>query len=132
MASSEMRIACTAHADAARALRHALSAFLDALDIEPPRRDDIVVAVGEAVGNAIEHGYGDRGGGFVELAARAQDDGTIQVDVRDRGRFVERRNGTPGRGFGLRIVRAIARDVTIDVADGTRVHMTFDARRAAS
>jgi len=44
--------------------------------------------------------------------------------LRDRGRFITRAR-QPNRGFGIRIVKAIAADVRIDTGDGTAVHMEF-------
>ncbi|BDE06413.1 hypothetical protein WPS_16890 [Vulcanimicrobium alpinum] len=69
--------------------------------------------------------------GEVELYARTGAGATLLVDVVDRGRFIERDGGTPGRGFGLRIVRAIAREVTIEPNGGTSVRMVFDVPRLA-
>jgi len=124
---SELRISRDGQGDAPRPLRHALDAFLDALKIETGLREDIVLAVGEAISNAIEHGYCGGATGPVEIYARAPGNQTVVIDVLDRGRFIEREGGTPGRGFGLRIMRAIARSVSIDTQDGTRVSMVFDA-----
>jgi GMP synthase PP-ATPase subunit len=46
------------------------------------------------------------------------------VDVSDRGSFL-RRKPLPGRGFGLRIIGAIAGGMRIDTSRGTCVSMTF-------
>ncbi len=128
-AQSELRIVRTAHVDAAKPLRHALAAFMEALDVARELREDIIIAVGEALANAVEHAYDPQRPGNVELYARTTgDDRTLLVDVSDAGEF-RRGDGTPGRGFGLRIVRAIARAVSIDVDGGTRIAMAFDADR---
>lgn len=131
-AGSELRICRAGCRDAARPLRHALDAFLHALKIEQTRREDIIVAVGEALSNAVEHGNPAGAVGTVELYAHTQGASTLIVEVFDRGSFIERAEGTPGRGFGLRIVRAIARAVSIDTADGTRISMVFDAPTVAA
>ncbi|HEY4441621.1 MAG TPA: ATP-binding protein [Candidatus Elarobacter sp.] len=127
---SELRIVRAGKLDAPRPLRHALDAFLHALRVEHERREDIIVAVGEALSNAVEHGN-PAGNGTVELYARIEPSETLVVDVRDDGTFIDREHGTPGRGFGLGIVRAIARAVSIDTANGTLISMTFDAPTAA-
>ncbi len=114
-----------------KALRHALGAFLSALAIEPPLRDDIIIAVGEAVANAVEHAYHTRDSGTVELHATTDDEDTLRVDVFDRGAFIDR-DLREGRGLGLRIVRAIARAVTIDTEGGTRIRMVFKTEPAAA
>ncbi|HEY0396353.1 MAG TPA: ATP-binding protein [Candidatus Elarobacter sp.] len=113
-----------------KALRHALLAFLNAIDIESPLRDDIIIAVGEAIANAVEHAYASKEPGTVELHASTDDDNTLLVDVYDRGAFIDREL-REGRGLGLRIVRAIARAVSIDTEGGTRIRMVFDASGGA-
>ena len=124
-AGAELRLARTANVHAPRPIRGALSAFLSALDLEPLVREDILLAVGEALANSVEHAYADDPG-TVELHARAQDESTLMIDVLDRGHFHDR-DAIPTRGFGLRIMRAIARTVQIDTDGGTRISMIFDA-----
>jgi anti-sigma regulatory factor (Ser/Thr protein kinase) len=106
-------------------IRQALGAFLAALHVEPPLREDIIIAVGETVANAVEHAYEARDPGMVELHASTDENNTLLVDVYDRGAFIER-DAREGRGLGLRIVRAIARAVSIDTEGGTRIRMVFD------
>jgi anti-sigma regulatory factor (Ser/Thr protein kinase) len=122
----ELRVERSAAGDSARALRHALVSFLRTAEIEPDRIDDIVTAVGEALANAIEHAYGQSDRGVIELVAKLGDHDRVEVVVTDHGKFVER-SERPGRGFGLRIVRQIACEVSIDTARGTSVRMMFDA-----
>ncbi len=122
---SELRInRDTGDAGTPKALRHALGAFLSALQIEPPLREDIIIAVGEALANAVEHAYRTGNSGTVELHATTDAEDTLLVDVFDRGAFIDREL-REGRGLGLRIVRAIARAVTIDTEGGTRIRMVF-------
>lgn len=126
---SELRINCLARREAARPMRHAVAAFLAAAGCtDREANDDILTAVGEALANAVEHAYDGGAQNDIELFARLEDDHTLAVDVFDRGTFIERA-ARPGRGFGMRIVRAIAKTVTVDVADGTHVRMIFDAPR---
>lgn len=126
----ELRLYSLALPERAKPLRHALGAFLAALDIEQERAVDILTAVGETVVNVIEHAYANAGlsaAGDVELFALADQPQTLRVEVFDRGTFVYRRAPRPGRGFGLRIVRAIARDVSVEAtAVGTHISMLFD------
>jgi anti-sigma regulatory factor (Ser/Thr protein kinase) len=107
-------------------MRHALAAFLKALDVEPDLIEDILMAVGEALANAMEHAYGGDPAGIVELFADIGPEGQLTVDVCDEGRFIER-EPRAGRGFGLRIVRNVARAVSIEFDGGTRIRMQFDA-----
>jgi len=126
--SSELRLHCLAHPAAAKSLRHALAAFLAVLDIDSALTDDVLTAVGEALVNVVEHAYSSDGPGELELFARIEDD-AILVDVYDRGTFIERDGRRLGRGFGLGIIRAIARAASLDTDGGTHVHMLFDASR---
>lgn len=123
---SELRINRVADTSAARPVRHALAAFIVALgSVDDEARDAILTAVGEALANVVEHAYKRKECQEMELFARLEPDRTLAVDVWDRGTFVERASPAE-RGFGLRIIRAIARSVTIDVNGGTHVRMLFD------
>jgi serine/threonine-protein kinase RsbW len=110
-------------------MRHALSSFLAALKIPEDRRIDIVTASGEALANAVEHAYRESDIGGVELSASMERPGSLTVEVIDRGRFVEPAQRSH-RGFGLRIVRAVAQSVSVDTSAGTAIRMTFDVARS--
>jgi serine phosphatase RsbU (regulator of sigma subunit)/anti-sigma regulatory factor (Ser/Thr protein kinase) len=104
-------------------VRRALQRWLSDLDGSPVR-GDVITAVGEACANAVEHAYGPAGGPIHVLGIR--DNGTIQVTVRDQGRWRERR---PHRGRGISLMRAVMDTVEVDPsAAGTTVVM----RRAVS
>jgi anti-sigma regulatory factor (Ser/Thr protein kinase) len=125
---SELRIVRSADPTAPRELRHALRAFLDVFALNPDFLEDVLLAVGEVLANSVEHAYDDPSHNHIEMLARFGENGTLAIDVYDEGRFIERER-LPDRGFGLRIVRSIARNVTIETGHGTRVQMTFDAAR---
>lgn len=124
---SELRLNCPARREAVSPIRHAVAAFLAAGGrADRQLTDDILTAVGEALANSVEHAYADGGThDEIELVARLERDSTLTVDVYDRGRFIERAL-RPGRGFGLRIVKAIAKDVVVETGEGTHVRMLFD------
>ncbi|MGA8534289.1 MAG: ATP-binding protein [Candidatus Tumulicola sp.] len=111
--------------ETAAPMRHALGAFLDALDIPECVRLDVVTAVGEALANAVEHAYRNGPVGEVKIVARMEPDGVLAVEVVDRGTFADPRP-RPNRGFGLRIVRSVAQTVTLETNAGTTVCMRFD------
>ena len=102
---------------------------MKAAQVDEDTIDDIVTAVGEALANAIEHAYSQGRDGVVELYARLDEPGIAEVQVCDEGTFIEREQ-RQGRGFGLRIVRQIARSVSIDTTNGTTIRMLFDAPRS--
>lgn len=122
---AELRMMRTASRANVRPMRHALRSFLEALELGPETVDDVLTAVGEVLANAVEHAYVDGASGSVEIYARADERAILKVDVRDTGTFIERTERA-GRGFGLRIAHAIARNVEIDRSRGTRVRLTFD------
>jgi anti-sigma regulatory factor (Ser/Thr protein kinase) len=129
-ATHELRITRMASTTAPKSIRHALDAFLRTLTLHDDRREDIVLAVGEALANAAEHAYDGAGNrseaDVIELHATATPDGSrIAIEIRDTGRFIERA-ARADRGFGFRIMRSIAREVAIDTGSGTRVRMTFE------
>jgi anti-sigma regulatory factor (Ser/Thr protein kinase) len=122
---SELRINCRARPEVASPMRHAVAAFLAATgQVDAESSDDILTAVGEALANAVEHAYEGVEENEVELFARLEDD-TLAVDVFDHGTFIERAPRA-GRGFGLKIVEAIARDVSVNIDNGTHVRMIFN------
>jgi PAS domain S-box-containing protein len=85
--------------------------------------EDVVLAVNEAVANAMEHAYSP-GDARVEVAARRSGLGALDVQVRDFGHW---RTSRPpdGGGRGLTLIRNLMDDVTVDTTpDGTVVHMT--------
>jgi anti-sigma regulatory factor (Ser/Thr protein kinase) len=108
----------------AKPMRHALAAFLSALDVPEIEQVDVITAVGEALANAVEHAYRDSEVRDVSLRARLDSDGTLAVDVVDGGRHVPAVQQID-RGFGLRIMRAIAQSIKMDAADGTALRMFF-------
>ena len=129
----ELRLTSPASLDRPKSLRHALAAFLTALQLDGEAKEDVLTAVGEALANAVEHAYDGRTTGTVELFARTDEEARLLVDVCDSGVYIDRER-TTDRGFGLRIIRAIARAVSVERDGGTRVRMVFDfiSQRAAS
>jgi anti-sigma regulatory factor (Ser/Thr protein kinase) len=132
--ASELRLSCPAQSRYLAPIRHALAAFLEALAFDSNVRDDVTTAAGEALANVVEHAYvrsSEKAARDLQLLARMHSGGRLSVDVSDHGSFI-RRKPLPGRGFGLRIIRAIARQMSIDTSRGTCVSMTFEMPSAAS
>jgi anti-sigma regulatory factor (Ser/Thr protein kinase) len=130
-AASELRLRCPADSRYVAPLRHALGAFLEALEFRRQAIEDVTTAAGEALGNIVEHAYATsakRAEQYLELRAKAGRDGKLTIEVSDGGAFI-RRKPLPGRGFGLQIIRAIAQELTIETSSGTRVRMTFAPKR---
>jgi anti-sigma regulatory factor (Ser/Thr protein kinase) len=126
--ASELQIGCPAQSRYVAPARHALASFLRALRFDRAFREDVTTAAGEAMANVVEHAYArgrKRPSGHLELRAKLLGDGKLSVDVLDDGSFIERKP-LAGRGFGLRIIRAVAGQLRIETDDGTRVRMTFN------
>jgi anti-sigma regulatory factor (Ser/Thr protein kinase) len=101
-------------------VRRGLSHWLRAGGTAPDVCRDIVLAISEALANAIEHGTSGRA--HVELDVERDDDRMVAT-VRDHGHW---RDGLPDhtRGRGLHIMEALSRRVEVDHLDGgTRVSL---------
>lgn len=128
---SVLRVRCPAQSQFVASLRHALASFLHAHDFEGQQLDDVTTAAGEALANIVEHAYAaasaevDR---YIGLRANVDAKGTLALEVYDGGSFVQR-PPVIGRGFGLRIIRAISGQLSIDTSNGTRICMIFERKR---
>ncbi len=98
-----------------------------ALDTTAHTVDDVVLAVYEAVANAVEHAYAEHpdGPGPVRLVARRIADHVL-ITVTDEGAW-RAPTGDGFRGRGLQLMRHLAQEVTVDrTPDGTVVHLRAD------
>ena len=89
------------------------------------RRDHalILVAVGEACANSIEHGYGPAGGSLELSLARS--DRYLEATIRDYGRWREPRGTHRGRGIGM--MRRLTSSVdVVRRPDGTEVRLGWN------
>lgn len=106
------------------ALRHELSDWLATHGLQQDERDDLVLAVSEAVANAAEHGSGLRTDESVHLRVRldgaAEERAEVVVSVADRGHW-RTSSSTHERGRGMTIIGALVDDVQVDETDGTTV-----------
>jgi CheY-like chemotaxis protein/anti-sigma regulatory factor (Ser/Thr protein kinase) len=111
-------------ANAGRA-RTAIARFLNGAGMAD-RAGDLLVAAGEAIGNAIEHAYHGQSGAL-RVRGRTTGD-AVTVEVRDFGTW-HSDVAVEGRGFGLPLMRAFADAVEVERTPfGTRVEL--HAKRA--
>jgi PAS domain S-box-containing protein len=117
--------------------RARLREWLPAAGIGGREATDIMIAVGEATGNAFDHSAVDRPDGMppvqITLSARAAPT-TVQLTVTDTGSWrpppADREKPAPGtRGHGIIFMRALMDDVVIDPSPhGTTVTLTKDLK----
>jgi serine phosphatase RsbU (regulator of sigma subunit)/anti-sigma regulatory factor (Ser/Thr protein kinase)/anti-anti-sigma regulatory factor len=88
-------------------VRHALGKWLDQIDPDTQERDDLQLAVGEIVTNVIEHAYPPDQPGLVELQATLADDGNLQCQITDYGRWRQPDPAAPDRGHGLMVATQV-------------------------
>lgn len=104
--------------------RRALRGWLEQCALGPEQAQDILVAAGEALANAIEHGHRDSPGGLVRLRATASVD-RVEVTVADTGTWKPPRPSSGSlRGRGLALMRALLEEVSVDPGPtGTTVRL---------
>jgi anti-sigma regulatory factor (Ser/Thr protein kinase) len=95
--------------------------------VAPRVVDNVRLAVSEAVGNAVLHGYRGSDQGDVTVVAEA-DDGELKVVVSDEGCGMRPRPDSPGAGLGLPLIAEMADSVSVSPGRGgrgTQLCMTF-------
>ncbi|MGE0783405.1 MAG: SpoIIE family protein phosphatase [Mycolicibacterium sp.] len=107
--------------------RTALRGWLTRAQVHPDQAIGVLVAAGEALANAIEHGHRDRRDGLINLSATATVD-QITVTITDSGTW-RAPDATPAahRGRGIPLMRSLVQEVVIDHGSaentGTTVHL---------
>ncbi|MFD8245697.1 ATP-binding protein [Nocardia sp. NPDC059691] len=104
-------------------VRHTLQDWLTQCGMAAAPAYDVLLAVGEACTNAVEHGHqGD--GGVVRLRASLDGD-ELRVTISDSGRWKQPDPQTDSlRGRGMPLIRALIPEVTVTAGDtGTVVDL---------
>ena len=139
-AAAELSFALSAEWVAPSLARDRFDRWLRRIGWPPGQREDLVLALSEAVSNSVEHGYSldlgasrqDVGTGVVEVSAgvlvEANGMRRIRLTVRDHGSWREPVAPARFRGHGLTIIRACADRFHIDGdAGGTTLELTSRA-----
>ncbi|HEX8645894.1 MAG TPA: SpoIIE family protein phosphatase [Thermoleophilaceae bacterium] len=101
-------------------MRRAFQDWLRGREVEERIGYDVLVALGEAAANAVEHAYGPSEAYF-RVSAEI-DTGDVVVTVRDEGQWREARGSHRGRGLSM--MRDLMDDVKVESdEDGTKVVM---------
>jgi anti-sigma regulatory factor (Ser/Thr protein kinase) len=113
------------------ALRRAVDDYAASGGIDERRREDIALAVSEAVSNVVVHAYADRDDpGEVRLDAWIDPNG-LQIAICDDGVGMAPRVDSPGLGLGLPLMGKVTDRLMLEASDpspGTCVRMTFALR----
>jgi len=119
-----LQMSFPAHVDQLGRTRAALRSWLGRARVDADQAHDMLVAAGEAVANAIEHGHRDSPEGIITLRATALVD-RVQLTIADSGSWKPPQSAAHlHRGRGITLMRALMQDVVIhqDVA-GTTVDL---------
>jgi anti-sigma regulatory factor (Ser/Thr protein kinase) len=106
-------------------IRSHLRTWLPTARVTPSAAADVLLAVGEAASNAVEHAVrGATRDVIVEVTAHATNTG-LALTVRDNGRWhAPPRSSQNQRGHGSRLMRALVDTVTVTpTPQGTTVEM---------
>ena len=99
-----------AHGEQLRDLRASMRGWLDARGVGQALQQTLLLAVGEACANAIEHAYSDVEPSDVRVDMLQSDSGGFVVEVRDFGRFRAASASAIDRGRGTSIMRSLTSD----------------------
>ena len=107
-------------------VRRTVSAWARAAGLPPDTLDDLQLALGEALANAVEHAYpvsGDDDG--CEYSLERDRDGSVRARVRDNGTWRPAPADRGFRGRGIELIGALAEDVALGPADGGGTEVVF-------
>jgi two-component sensor histidine kinase len=122
-APAPLRIRLPAVPASLAVIRAHLRTWLPTAAVNPSTAADVLLAVGEAASNAVEHAV-EGAVRNVEVTARATTTG-LALTVKDNGRWHAPQPGAPGRrGHGSRLMSALVDHVTITpTPQGTTVEI---------
>ena len=112
-------------------VRHRLRSWLTVHHFTPEEADGVLLAVGEAVSNAIEHAYRHHSGD-VEISIHPDGNDSLLVKIQDEGHWREP-TPTPDRGRGLLLIRTLTRDLQhLSTVRGTTIQFRIPWKRRSS
>ena len=125
-AADRLEMTLRAEPESLAILRRRLARFLHAAGASELEQYEITLTVCEAAGNAIEHAYGP-GDATFDVSVACEEDG-LWAEVRDRGRWRERRG--EHRGRGLKIMEGLMDEMDVS-AESTGTVITMRRRLSA-
>ncbi|WP_410648939.1 SpoIIE family protein phosphatase [Amycolatopsis sp. cmx-4-54] len=110
--------------------RDRISNWAAGLGLDDDRRDDLTLAVYEAMANAVEHAYRDRPvPGPLDIRGSCHD-GRITVTVTDQGQWRTPDPHDTIRGRGLKLINSLTdHEVDLRHSNGTTITMVWNAPR---
>jgi anti-anti-sigma factor len=113
-------------------VRRAVGTWAAEAGLDEDAVEDLQLALGEAVANAVEHAYRDQTAGACVLALSWTPDGGVDACVEDFGTWRPVPADSGFRGRGLTLIRQLAEDVVIEPgsAGGTQVRFHLPAPAA--
>jgi anti-anti-sigma factor len=112
------------------AVRRRLGGWLAGLGMGEQDRVGVMVAVGEACANSVEHAYRGQEPGRMYVRAWVDVDGVLTVSVRDEGTWRPPDRDPGDRGRGLLIMRQMVDRVVLEEEHGTTVTLSMRLRRS--
>lgn len=113
---AELRLELPAVVGNVLRIRRAFTAWLKRIDTAVADGNDLLLAVVETVTNAVEHAYRDEKPGMVGFRATLHDDGTLECQVTDHGRWRKPSPAIGNRGHGLMVAAQVVETMQISHA----------------
>jgi anti-sigma regulatory factor (Ser/Thr protein kinase) len=121
-----LRVTRTAGPQAPAVARGQAGSWAGSTGLPADATDDLVLAISEAVTNAVEHAYPDGSAGPITWSCALAEDHSVQVTVADVGRWRVPPDEPGHRGRSLLMIREVAASSRIASTDsGTTVTFTI-------
>ncbi|GAA2544763.1 SpoIIE family protein phosphatase [Pseudonocardia hydrocarbonoxydans] len=122
-----------ARPDRLAVVRREVADWVTAAALPEETGEDLQLALGEALANAVEHAYRDRPPGEYRYLLDQRPDGSVRVVVSDDGSWRPPPEDPGYRGRGLLVIDRLARDLSVERTDtGTRLEFTVHPADVAS